>query len=386
MRITSIDLAAFSVRRRYRTQASALGGVPAHAGGGASESWFVILSIHTDEGIVGQGEISDIPPETYPGLSVLRGLLEPRLVGRDPFDLEALTKAFPIDLDVRPDGTVYDILAAGVDGALQDACARRAGMPVSSLNGGACRSEIPVSWVAFIRDDLSELEAEIDWAARFGISAFKLKVGLDSRLDEERIRIVRRIAGDDAHIKIDANSAWTTDDAIANLRRWDPLHISGVETPVAYRDVEGKAKVRQRTGVQVLEHVNDVAFAVELLRGNAVDVFNVSTTGAGGIWRARKVLAVAEGTGTQCLLGSTVELGLGTAAQLHLGASSAVVTWPSDLVGPLLYDDDVIETPLAWRAGSLVVPTGVGVGVRVDSERLRTLVERSSLRASSGTN
>ena len=60
-------------------------------------------------------------------------------------------------------------------------------------------------------------------------------------------------------------------------------------------------------------------------------------------------MALAEAAGIQCLLGSTVELGIGTAAQLHLAASSAPVTYPSDLIGPAMYVDDYLTEPLRYE-------------------------------------
>ena len=132
-------------------------------------------------------------------------------------------------------------------------------------------------------------------------------------------------------------------------------------------------RVREATGLPLLEHVSTPAQAIRYAQARAVDVFNVSCVGCGGIFRAKKVLAVAEATGTPCLLGSTVELGIGTAAQLHLAASSPAVTWPSDLVGPLVYTSDVVMEPWRWRDGRLGVPTGVGLGVTLDPEAVDAL-------------
>lgn len=299
-------------------------------------------------------------------------MLEARLVGADSADIEFLTRPFPLRLDVRPDGTEYDILSAAVDGALHDIEGKRAGVPAHRLYGGTQRTEVWTSWVAFIRD-LRDLETEIAGALELGFTAFKLKVGGDRRLDRERLRLVRELAGDGAHIKLDANAAWTTDEAVEIVRSLAPWRPDGIETPVAYHDMAAKREVRERTGVRVLEHAHDVAFARRLIDERAADVFNVSTTGAGGIPRAREVLAVAEAAGVECLLGSTVELGLGTAAQLQLAASSPMVRWPSDLVGPLLYVDDVLADGLSWRNGYWEVPTGPGLGVTVDPSRPEAL-------------
>lgn len=93
----------------------------------------------------------------------------------------------------------------------------------------------------------------------------------------------------------------------------------------------------QRTHELVVLLKNKTNFRLVLC---AVDVFNVSTIGCGGIHQAKKVIALAEGADLEYLLGSTLELAVGTAGQAHLAASSKAVTLPSDLIGPLMYTDD----------------------------------------------
>ena len=79
---------------------------------------------------------------------------------------------------------------------------------------------------------------------------------------------------------------------------------------------------------------------------------------------------MAETGGVDILLGSTVELGPGTLAQLQLAASIRGLTLPSDLVGPGLYADDVLDKPLTYEAGQLVVPDEPGFGSRIDQSGL----------------
>jgi muconate cycloisomerase len=206
-----------------------------------------------------------------------------------------------------------------------------------------------------------------------------LKVGLNVDHDDECVRIMRAVAGPNGQIKLDASGNWSVDEAIANIRRLEKHGLQGVETPTNPRDVAGMGRVRKSVGVPIIEHVGkDLGRALEYVRHEAVDVFNVATVSSGGIYRAKKVLALAEAAGVQCLLGSTVELGVGTAAQLHLAASSAVVTYPSDLIGPAMYVDDYVAQPFQYAQGYLPVPSGPGLGVEVDEDRLARLAERES--------
>ncbi|SVD78124.1 uncharacterized protein METZ01_LOCUS430978, partial [marine metagenome] len=103
------------------------------------------------------------------------------------------------------------------------------------------------------------------------------------------------------------------------------------------------AKVKQAVPIRVIEHISDFddAFALALAKHNSVDVFNVMPGQAGGVFRAQRLIHLAELSGIDVLLGSTVELSPGTAIGLHLGLSSSGVTEACDLVGPGLLVDDV---------------------------------------------
>ena len=71
------------------------------------------------------------------------------------------------------------------------------------------------------------------------------------------------------------------------------------------------------------------------------------------------------------LLGSTVELGPGTAAALAVGLASRAVTEACDLVGPGLLTDDIIAPPLAYDSGHLTAPPHHGLGIALDREKMR---------------
>lgn len=362
MKIVDIKLYDIAVNRTYETVISS--NIP------VTKSRFYVLRVQTDAEIVGWGEVSDLPDGFRFSRDCLERELRAILIGLAPYDLgEALDRWDTRMEHYELDRIVYNIVPCAIDGALYDIMGKAAHAPASSLLGGKFREAIPVSWVAYIRSP-EELSREVEQKVRQGFSAFKLKVGINIEQDEARLRVLREVAGDNAHIKLDANGAWSATEAVANLRRLEKYHPDGIETPVPYADIDGKVYVKRRTGIPLIEHVRHLDYGLELIRAKAVDVFNVSTVGCGGIYRARKVLALAEAAELDCLLGSTVELGIGTAAQLQLGASSSLINWPSDLVGPLLYTEDIIHEQWKWVDGSLCVPEGPGLGINPDSEKL----------------
>ena len=90
------------------------------------------------------------------------------------------------------------------------------------------------------------------------------------------------------------NEGWSVKDAPDNIRRLDKYRLDGVETPVKRDNPADIAAVRREVKVPILEHVNDLAYAMALAKAGAVDVFNISCPGAGGIFPARQIAAVAE--------------------------------------------------------------------------------------------
>ncbi len=372
MHIERVRVLPVRARRVYKTQIAVADAV--------EESLCYILRIETTDGHWGIGEISDAP-DSYPDLDEIQVMLETVLVGQDPYRFEELGDVIHagrlVKAGVLPPqytGSRIGLIRCAVEMALLDLAGRIAKRPVHDLFGARRREAVRVSWVAFIRDAAS-LGPEIQERLDQGFDAFKLKVGLDIDEDVRRVALFREVAGDRPHLKIDANGAWTADEAIENLRRLERYGIAGVETPVPRDDIEGMARVRRESGIPLIEHVNDLSYALSLLRADAVDVFNIATVSSGGIAPARRVAALAAGAGVPVLLGSTVELGVGTAAQLHLAASIEGVEWPSDLVGPLLYTDDVIAEPWEWDDGWLHVPKGPGLGVSLKGSLSEALEE-----------
>jgi L-alanine-DL-glutamate epimerase-like enolase superfamily enzyme len=354
------------VRRQYPTvismQIRADGITP------VEESPFVFFEVCTDNGLRGVGEVSDIPDDLLPDLPTLKESLERLLAGRSPYDVGAILEQSQFRTDEnRTLGTrLYD---CAVDMALYDLQGRAAGEPVYRLIGGRRRRAIPISAVVYIRD-AALVSEEVRERLDQGFRDFKLKVGLGIDHDEASLAAVRETAGPAARIKIDPNGAWTVDEAIRYLRRLEKYDIAGVETPIPARDIEGKVALKRETRIPILEHVSDPQFALECIRAGAVDVFNLALCGCGGIYRALKVAAVAEAAGVPCLLGSTLELWPGTAAQAHFGAAIAPLSFPSDLVGPLMYQSDVVRLPWSYVDGTVLLPDAAGLGVDLDYERL----------------
>jgi muconate cycloisomerase len=369
MKITSLKFRPVAVERQYGTVIAKEGG---KARATVAKSFFYFLSLTTDTGLTAWGEISDIDPDELPkDPAEYAQLLLDFVRDRNPFEVQRMHADARQHFDMS--GSLGKAAACALDMAMYDLQGQSAGCPVYDLLGGAVRKSVDISWVAYIREDLDALREEIRQRVAEGFRAFKLKVGVDIELDEKRVALVRELAGAEASIKVDANEGWSVKDAPENIRRLDKYRLDGVETPVKRDNPADIAAVRKQVKVPILEHVNDLAYALALLKADAVDVFNISCPGAGGIFPARQIVAMAQAAKLGVLIGSTVELGVGTLAQLHLAATVPNLTLPSDLIGPGMYKRDVLKTPLRYREGKLDVPTGVGLGGQVSADNLKAL-------------
>lgn len=373
MRVTDIDVSIVSSSREF-------GGTSAVKE--IEESVFALVRITSDDGTTGIGEISDIEhPESMPSPEEIEAEFESLLMGRDPREINLITTEMYDAVDFGPFEfhSFQQLALAGLDTALYDLVGNYYDVPAYQLLGGRTQ-DVPVCWVVYTRqeaDALADLEREVQTRVDEGFSAFKLKVGeVDPEVDVERIRVVREIAGDDADVFVDAQGVWELEEAIENIKRFEDVGIDGIETPVGHHRADEEtvgyyydipllptelATVREQTDTAVFEHVLDPAFGLELISENAVDVFTVEVC-AGGINRASRILALAEGAGIDARLGSTGELGPGTLAAAALGTASTAVTYPCDLAGPRIYTESITESGLSYTDGQLRPEESPGFG------------------------
>jgi L-alanine-DL-glutamate epimerase-like enolase superfamily enzyme len=370
MKIKSLRLHPVAAHRQYGTVIAAEGGKPRST---VERSLFYILEVKTDKGLTGWGEISDIDPQELPQDAQEYGeLLSAFFVGRSIWDVQRMHAEFQEHFETG-EGLLPKYASCALEMAMYDLQGQASQLPVYELLGGAVRKDVIVSWVAYIREELSLIREEIKEKTSAGFRAFKLKVGVDIELDEARLATARETAGPEASIKVDANEGWSVAEAPGFIKRLNRFKLAGVETPVPRENPADIAAVRKQVGVPIMEHVSTLEYGLALLKADAVDAFNIATTGTGGIWPARQIVALAQSAGVGVLIGSTVELGLGTLAQLHLAATVPNLTLPSDLIGPGMYREDILTEPLRYQQGKLIVPQGIGLGGTVDREKLREL-------------
>jgi L-alanine-DL-glutamate epimerase-like enolase superfamily enzyme len=332
---------------------------------------FLLVKIHTDEDVVGLGEVSCTPvwsgEDQMTSAHFIHTILAPLLVGQDPTQIERLMRQVNRAVANNP------FTKSAIEMALWDILGKVAGLPLYQLLGGPVRDFVPTKFsVSGLAPDKA---AEIaSWAVEQGFRKMKVKVGLDPDEDVARVRAVREAVGPDIRLGVDANGGWSPRVAIQTVQRLYEFDIYFVEQPTSDQDVAWLADVRNQIRLPVMadESVYTPQDAMSIVRANAADVLSLYV-GKGGIGPARKIAAVAEAAGLVCTVGSNLELGIGNAAMIHLAMATAVIdaeTFPCDILSPFFYETDLLAEPLPIYAGKAYAPNGPGLGVTLDDEKV----------------
>lgn len=352
----------------------------------------VLVRLQTDEGVVGWGESPALPTwggadgrhhgetaETVVHLG--RDHLLPAITGCDPLHLGVIHAR----MDAAVKGNPY--AKAALDIACHDAAGKALGVPVWALLGGKHRDGIEVAHSLGLLP-IEECLEEASTAVAEGVRTIKVKTGRDARRDVEVVARLREALGPDVRIRVDANEGYATvHEAIAVTRAQEEYGILLCEQPVA--GAKGLARVAAGVSTPIMadESAWTALDIVELDAARAAVCYSLYVTKPGGLYRARRQADIAATLGMYSDIGGSVEMGVGNAANLHLGAASATAWLPSVCPvtrlsgepGPstagVYYTDDVLTEPLRFVDGRLLVPDGPGLGVEVDMDKVEAYLE-----------
>ena len=330
----------------------------------------VILELVDEDGMTGLGEGSVIFPsrsgETAGTIFVaLRDLYGPRLVGMDAMALGRVLDSLESSTSEQ-----FAFLASkcAIDIALHDLKARRLGLSVSDLLGGASRSSFALSRSMSIMPTPALVETGTRLAAD-GYRLLTMKGTNAWREDLAAFEALRMALPKDVMIEIDPNQAWQPKDAIAFDRAAQPLGLECIEQPCAWWDLNGMRLVTASTVSRIAadESVLSAADAFRVAQSGAADMVTIKLAKSGGIRASGQIVDMALNAGLTCNMGSKHPLGVGTAALLHFAAA-----YPG--VGEFLgygsalerFTSDVIEQVIEVRDGQAFLPEGPGLGVTLD--------------------
>jgi muconate cycloisomerase len=337
------------------------------------ESSYGIVQIGTSAGITGVGEISMIWNGDGAALCpVVNDLIAPALMGLDALDINRAHQL--MDAAVQFSRAANPAKAA-VDMALYDIAGKTLGTPVYNLLGGRVRDTVPLSMSIRIAP-IEEMIAQAKEVIRRGFKGVKIKVGIDPRHDLDATAAIRAALGPEAIIRVDANMGWRSRRAaLSIIEGLEPHNIHSVEQPLPADRIEDLAWLREASPIPIMvdESVWGPDDAQRVIDARAADIINVYVSEAGGLRNAARIFAMAEVAGIACTIGSMPELGIGTAAQMHLAVAMPELLGPSDVCGVLYNAESLIVGTLPISDGLAGVPTGPGLGIVLDEARLAAL-------------
>jgi glucarate dehydratase len=335
-----------------------------------------VVEVETDDGLVGLGEMGgggESATAAFEGL-------KPHLLGRDPARLEEMRF-----LLANPTASLYNNrtqVVAALEFACLDLLGQRWEVPVCEILGGRLRDRVPFASYLFFRyphpktrgGEVRTAEQLVAVAralkARHGFATHKLKGGVFP--PEYELECYRALAGALAgdRLRFDPNGVWSVEQSIRFGQQIDDLRNDYLEDPAfglhALRRVREKVRMPLAT--------NTVVVGFEQLAANvlqtAVDVVLLDTTFWGGIRPCVKAAGVCETFQLGVAVHSSGELGIQLATMLHLGAVLPNLTFAADAHYHHLTDDVIAGGRLTYEGGALAVPTGPGLGVRLDRDKL----------------
>ncbi|WP_030909908.1 mandelate racemase/muconate lactonizing enzyme family protein [Streptomyces sp. NRRL F-5126] len=329
-----------------------------------------VVRVRTDDGVEGWGETM----WGRPVAAIVESIAED-LIGTSPFALEAFHRKQHMVPFFH--GYLGYAAIAALDVACWDVMGKATGQSVTDLLGGPVRDEVPITALITRADapgaGAASLPAELARhaervVAEGGFRAVKLKGTTDVDGDVAILRALRA-ALPDVQLRVDPNAAWSVPDSVRAGIALEELDLEYLEDPCT--GIEGMSQVRSRVRIPLCTNMCVVRFEefAPAMRLGAVDVIHGDVYKWGGIAATKALAAHCETFGLGMNLHSGGELGIATAAHLAVVASTPVLSRAIDSMY-YLHADDIIE-PLHLAGGRLRVPTGPGLGVTVDEDKLR---------------
>jgi len=329
----------------------------------------IVVKATTDDGLVGWGE-SCSGANVASVHETLRAM-EPFVLGQSPWSSEAIrTDLWHRGIWLFRWPTAC-FAYAGIDMALWDICGKASGQPLYNLFGGKVRDSADYFYYLARGTEENLTQQCRDGIAR-GYRVFYMKVGLDIQAEYEMVRWVRNAIGPDARLRLDANGAWTVNEALRNLDLLDEFRIDFIEQPVSPDPITNMQEVRARSRVAISanEGLWTAEDAYKHITNRTADVYCFSPYWVGSLGEFQRLSRVAAIEGLEVCKHTHGEFGIAAAAAHHI-----LLTLPNVVDGnqqtAQMMCDDVLKRQLPIASGPCWgIPDTPGLGVEVDEDKL----------------
>jgi O-succinylbenzoate synthase len=332
----------------------------------------------------GWGECAALPEPTYSEEFVdgaylaLQELLVPRL-------LAANGTVAASDLgELLADVIGHPMAKASIELALLDAQGRQSETSLAHMfaphpTGPA--AIVPAGIAIGLLATPEDLATEVSTRVTEGYGRIKIKIAPGR--DSEFVRAARDAVGVHIELSVDANGAYTLDDA-KTLAELDDFDLAYIEQPLAADDLLNHAELARRISTRICldESLTSATVTREALDMGACSVVCVKAPRYGSWIEAASVLDHCAGIGIDAWVGGMLDCGIGRAANIALAAHpGASLTGDIAATGRFFTEDVCAPFELSGPSGdgTITVPTGPGLGVSIDAAALSKLTLRSAI-------
>ncbi|MFM2066790.1 MAG: hypothetical protein RLZZ584_1699 [Pseudomonadota bacterium] len=315
------------------------------------------VRISCDDGSQGAGYSYTIGTGGSSVMALLRDHLAPRLLGRDPAQIEAIWRDLLFATHATSVGAITSLALAAVDTALWDWRCRRDGQPLWVAAGGA-RQRVPVYTTegGWLHLPVETLVSETLAAQAAGFKGAKLKVGKPHvSEDVARLQAVREAVGPGFELMVDANQCFTLSEALRRAPRYAELGIAWFEEPLPADDLIGHQRLAAASEVPIAvgESLYSPSQFAACIQAGAASIIQVDVARVGGITPWLKVAHMAECFNLTVAPHFLMEL------QVSLCAATPAAAWVEYI--PQL--DAIASSRLAIEHGQAVAPDTPGLGI-----------------------
>jgi len=274
----------------------------------------VIVRIDFDDGTAGFGESAPRPYVTGEDcrsvVALIRNRLGPLLFRRSVRRLsEAESILMQLENACREDGISHYLSALGaVDLALIDALERSQRLAPQEFFPASRRSELRFSAsIPFLPQSVIETYFPL-LSAHIDIAVLKVLVGEDVDTNRARVKLIRRLAGGNAELRLEFNGKMAYESVRRNLESLQPFDISAVEQPLPPHRIDELFQLRDMFNLEFVADESLVSLddARALAHSGPYSIFNIKVSKCGGLLRSQKISELAQAQGIRCQIGTHV--------------------------------------------------------------------------------
>jgi D-galactarolactone cycloisomerase len=332
-----------------------------------------LLNVHAG-GLVGRGESwINWPSWAYAErIATITEGVAPLLTGEDAFARDRVldrlvTELLPLGRQWGAPGPIWQAISA-VDMALWDLAAQTAQTSLGGLLSEHPRSNVPVYASGIGPNDVSSL---VERALAEGFTAAKVKIGFGAERDRAILTEARDASGGGLRLFVDANRAWTLEEAKGMADTLTSFGAEWCEEPLADDDPRALDQLFEATGIPLAlgENVYGTDAAHRYMESTGIQHFQPDISKTGGISMGLRFAALA--AERKChITPHSYGSAFTVLSSAQFSAAIEQLGWLELDVRDNPFRTQILDRPLRIVDGHLEVPNGVGLGLAIDEDAL----------------